>query len=198
MHLASCNHVVQSHSSVMSDHIFESDDFFFSVTLYSMRVECVCGKKSSTGGVRQLFFQQLGQWWRRRQERVCKQSDGNHRDCDHGGWQGNHSAHHGCQKWEGSLQQVHTLTVKWFCWFCLYWCSVLPLYPFFPLPNFSLHSFTSSSSVFVLIFPTSCLFLPFLSHLDSRVFRPAVRRYVVLEVLCFTVWNVFMKLCEGL
>lgn len=182
-----------------------------SVTLCSVCVECVCGEKSSTGGIRQLFLQQLRQRWGRGQERVCNQSDSHHRDCDHGGWQGDHPAHRGRQKREGSLQQVHMLSVKW-CAAALSWLaqcipyvpflfilSSVYIEPFFPLspPNFCPHNFTSTSSVFLLIFPSPCLFPPFLSHLDPRVFRPAVRRYVVLEVLCSGVWNVFMKLYEG-
>lgn len=79
----------------------------------SVCVERVRGKESSTGGVGQLFLQQLRQRWGGKQERGCSQSVSHHGDRDHGGWQGDHSAHRGRQKWAGGLQQVHALTVKW-------------------------------------------------------------------------------------
>lgn len=71
-------------------------------------MECVCGKKSSLGGVRQLFLQQLRQRRGRRQERVCRQSESHHGNRDHRSWQGDPSTHCRCQKRAGILQQVHT------------------------------------------------------------------------------------------
>ncbi len=186
--------------------MLKSDDFL-SFTLRSVRVECVRGEKSSTGGIGQLFLQQLRQRWGRRQDRVCDQWYGHHGDHHHGGRQGDHSAHSGRQKWEGSLQQVDTLMwndVQLLCVgavcplsYCTFKCFYRPLLSLFPSKLFSPHNFTSTFSVFLLISPSSCVSPPLSSPLDSRVFRPAVRRYVVLEVLCSGVWNVFLKLYEG-
>lgn len=75
-------------------------------------MECVCGKKSSLGGVRQLFLQQLRQRRGRRQERVCHQSDSHHGNRDHRSWQGDPSTHCRCQKRAGILQQVHTFLLN--------------------------------------------------------------------------------------
>lgn len=62
-----------------------------------------------------------------------------------------------------------------------------PLHPKHFPPQCYLHLFCFTSDTAL------SLSVPF----DSRVFRPAVRRYVVLEVLCSGAWNVFLKLCEG-
>lgn len=182
--------------------MLKSDDLL-SFTLCSVCVECVCGEKSSTGGIGQLFLQQLRQRWGRRQDGVCDQWDGHHRDHHHGGRQGDHSAHGGRQKREGSLQQVATLSLKWcaaaLCWLVqcspspialLYSAFIEPFFPFSP-PNFFPHTILPPPSLFFFWYrpPPLCPLLS--SPLDSRVFRPAVRRYVMLEVLCSGVWNVF-------
>lgn len=80
-----------------------------------MCVECLCGEKSSTGSVRQLFLQQLRQWWggRKDSSRVVNQRHGHHWNHHNWGWKGDNSAHRGRQKWKGSLQQVDTVTHKW-------------------------------------------------------------------------------------
>lgn len=75
----------------------------------SVCVECVCGKKGSLGGIRQLFLQQLRQRRGRRQERVHRQAVSHHGNCDHRSWQGDPSTHSRCQKRAGIFQQVHTL-----------------------------------------------------------------------------------------
>uniref|UniRef100_A0A665VH25 Protein phosphatase 6, regulatory subunit 2b n=1 Tax=Echeneis naucrates TaxID=173247 RepID=A0A665VH25_ECHNA len=72
------------------------------------------------------------------------------------------------------------------------------LEPSFP---FSLQTFSRTilllSLLVPLIPPSPCLFPPFSSPLDSRVFRPAVRRYVVLEAFHSGVWNAFLLLYGG-
>lgn len=51
----------------------------------------------------------------------------------------------------------------------------------FPPPNLPSHNPTSTSSVCLLLLPSFCLFPPFTSH-TRRVFKPAVRRYVLQKL----------------
>lgn len=142
-------------------------------------MECVCGKEGSLGGVRQLFLQQLRQRRGRRQERACCQSGSHHGNCHHRSWQGDPSTHRRCQKRAGILQQVHTLRLPFVApsFFCV------PKEPFsLSPPNFSSYNSTSTLSVFLLLLPSLCLLPPSTFH-TRRVFKPAVRRYVLLEVL---------------
>lgn len=149
-----------------------------------MRVECLCGKKSSFGGVRQLFLQQLRQRRGRGQETVCRQSDSHHGNRDHGSWQGDPSTHCRCQKRAGILQQVHTLQFnRTLSALCIPIVALLCIFKeSFSLspPNVPPYNSTSTFSVFLLLFPSFCLCSPSYTH---RVFKPAVRRYVLLEVL---------------
>lgn len=86
---------------------------FLSLTLCSVCLECVRGKKSSTCGIRQFVLQQLRHRWGRKQDRVCVfQWDGHHGNHHHWYWEGDHPAHSGRQKWEGRLYQVCMLTHK--------------------------------------------------------------------------------------
>lgn len=157
-------------------------------------MECVCGKKSPLGGVRQLFLQQLRQRRGRRQERVCRQSDSRHGNRDHRSWQGDPSTHCRCQKRAGILQQVHTFqfnrSLSVLCTPIVALRLCIFKESFFPFPsklspiqfNFHLLFF------FLLLLPSFCLRSPLYTY---RVFKPAVRRYVLLQV-----WNGFMQFDE--
>lgn len=148
-------------------------------SLCSLCVERLCGKKSSAGGIRQLFLQWLWQWRRRPQEAVQTQRDVHHGDHHHRCRQRDHPAHRGHQKREGSLQQVQTSAV-----FILSLTVVSSVYSrraSFPLPKLPVQnscyilSLFLSDIILLLCVPSS------VASLDFRVFRPALRRYVVLE-----------------
>lgn len=94
---------------------------FLSFTLCSVCVECVCGEKSSSCGIRQLLLQQLRQWWRREQDRVYIHWERHNRDHHHRCWQGDHPAHCRRQKWESSLHQV-----QYTCSHTNGWCGESP------------------------------------------------------------------------
>lgn len=151
---------------------------------HSLRVECMCGEKSSTRGIGQLVLQRLWQRWRGRKGRVYKQRDGHNRDDHHRCWQGDDPAYGGCQKWEGGLHKVLILshTEQLLCdAVCPSACSETSVQTFS-----SFYKFTVSSSSLTLISPSNFVFPPFSHSLESRVFRPAFRRYVVLEGLSLT------------
>lgn len=143
-------------------------------------MECVRGKKGSLGGVRQLFLQQLRQRRGRRQEGARRRSDSHHGNRDHKGRQGDPSTHRRCQERAGVLQQVRALRVP-FAALSFFWIlkESLSLSP--PPPNFPSHNPTSTSSVCLLLLPSFCLFPPLTSH-TRRVFKPAVRRYVLQKL----------------